>query len=192
MVDNGYTRSGVKYYAKIHALDTNGTLLKYYWANTEWPDSGTVTSVDSLEYNVNVATIHNGVPQYIWGRDDDGLRNGGRFVVFADSVPRQVTGLSATMNSGSDSVVLSWGLELDKKDSLETEVQLLIKYSNVGDPDVVLKDYTPAGQFELTQSGTKRSFKFSKVQSEDIRWRVVLRDKRGSETMSEVNSFTIP
>jgi len=107
VVDRGFSGSSVKYFMKIHASDTNGTLQRYYWSNNPWPDSGTVTTADSVELDVDEA--NNAVYRYLHVRDDDGLIRGGRFVVFADSAPPKPSNLNAVMTTGLDSVRLMWG-----------------------------------------------------------------------------------
>lgn len=189
VVDNNYGN----YPLYVNSNDSNGAVETFYWS---W--SGGIanafdsTDIDNISYGVNNITIHNSVNMWIYGRDDDGLVSGGKFLIYADSVPLEVTGLNFAMTSGNDSVIVMWGLELDEIDGLDTEIKIMIKYSNVGDPDVVLKDFMKAENYEVNQAGTKRLFKYEKTQTGDVRWKVVLRDKRGSETASEANSFTIP
>ncbi len=182
----------------INCFDTNGVFTRFYWQETSPFDT---TSGSCVKTNDSTRTRIIGSPlvnvgwnSWIYGRDEDNILGGKQFIVYADSIPRQVTGLSADMQDGGDSVRLMWGLELDEKDNLETEVKLMIKYSNVGDPDSTLLDFTAAGDFGVTQIGSDwyRYFKFGKTQTGPALWRVVLRDKRGSETESDVAPFTIP
>ena len=191
VVDSG---AGENYTLHINCFDTNGVFTRFYWHEAATFDSASGSCVktdDSARTRlIGALEVNNGWQSWIYGRDDDGLLGGGRFVVYADSVPPMVTGLSADMQDGGDSVRLMWGLQLDRKDSIDTEIKIMIKYSDNGDPDSTLVDFTPAGEFRVT-GGNKRYFKFKKVQSGDIRWRVVLRDKRGSETGSDVAPFTI-
>jgi|GEM_PF-3947237 len=187
VVDKGYSGAGVKYYAKIHARDTNGTIQKYYWSNNPWPDSGTVTPGDSLEYEVNIGTLHIGIPKYIHVRDDDGLVRGGRFVVFADSAPRAITAAYSDAQHK-----FSWS-GLDAKDSLSTEYRILVKKGGAPDTSAnstdVAKDWTPGSVFGYTepayQGGPTFFWTYTPSQGNGkYFYQIIARDKRGTKSYS--------
>ena len=188
-VDRGYSGSAVKYYARVRAADTNGTIQRYYWSNNPWPDSGTVTTGDSLEYTVNILTLHQGLAQYIHVRDDDGLVRGGRFVVFADSAPPAPTFFQN--GQSGDSVVLKWGKRMDAKDGMQTRVQIVTCFGDGCMPSDSL--YPSANLPTLAQLESKwpveniggitcNVVKFKASQSGAGRWRVILVDGRGTRS----------
>ncbi|KMQ49394.1 Glycoprotein gp2 [Chitinispirillum alkaliphilum] len=196
VVDNGLTRTGVKYYAKVNAYD-NGTIERYYWANTKWPDTNTVTTVDSLEWNVDQARINNGVPQYIHVRDNDGLVAGKKFVIVADSAPPVPSVTSDAVDEGRK---LSWS-GMDVIDSLDTEYRILIKKgSQLTESDTteqyIVQDWRRGGDFEFDgQKPSPFSFTFVPEDCESgtctYYYRIMARDRHGSVSKSALanNNF---
>src|SRR5690554_715546 len=153
VVDDGYTRSGVEYYVKINAYDTNGTIINYYFANTPWPDSGTVSSINSIEHEVNSLNLHNGMTKYIHARDDDGFLRGGEFVVFPDSAPGEIVASYSDQHNR-----FQWS-GMDKKDSLDTEYRILVKLgSSLEESDTteefIAKDWTRGNDPEFGYDNT--------------------------------------
>jgi len=190
IVDSG---SGRSYRIHINSRDTNGIISRFYWDEKATFDStnNCEKTTDSTRMRlISQAEMHYPLLSWIYGRDEDGLLGGKRFVVYADSVPPKPVGLFMQMTDGGDSVQIQWdSTALDGKEGLDTEIKLMYKFGTTGEPDVTLMAYTPARQ--LRTSGTKRYYKFKKTQTGDILYRVVLRDKRGSETRSEVAPGTI-
>jgi hypothetical protein len=193
--DNGDTvwviiNRGIGFY-KIHqnAFDTNGTIQMHYWDDLQgWRDSSITDS--SAEYQFRMTDINQGISFNIQARDNDQLKRGGQFVVFADSAPPEPLGLYVLSTDNGDSVQIQWdSTAFDKKDCLATEIKIMIRYSNSGEPDSVLLNWTAA--YLLRTTGTKRYFKFKKSYTGDIRYRIHFRDLRKSESVSGIAPATI-
>jgi hypothetical protein len=194
VVNKGYSGSNATYYAHVNSYDTNGTIQKYYWSNNPWPDSGNVESLDSMKFDIGKARINTGEEYYVYGRDDDGNVNGGRFIIFADSAPPPPSVFDREFVS--DSVRLLWNRVLDKKDSLGTQVKIMITYGSAGEPDQVLLPYQSASKFATSGPNSEYfsyTFKPGAQSGTSVRWRVWLKDARGSETAgSDVATFILP
>ncbi|MBN1307092.1 MAG: hypothetical protein JXA18_04190, partial [Chitinispirillaceae bacterium] len=183
-VDEGYR----DYYYKPNYRDTNGTIQKFYFGASA--DTGAASykgPADSAVYTVSALTIDVGDYRYIYALDDDGLLRGERFVVFPDSAPpRPASFISSTI---SDSTILKWEKVLDTKDGVKTQVQIFIKEGSSGEPDVPLfAEPLPTiddPRFgEETISTLHATYKFKCSFSGLGRWRVVLRDARGTESIA--------
>ena len=194
VVNKGYSGSNAIYYAHVNGYDTNGTIQKYYWSNNPWPDSGNVGPFDSMKYDVGKARINTGEEYYVYGRDDDGNVNGGKFIIFADSAPPPPSVFDREFVG--DSVRLLWNRVLDKKDSLGTQVKIMITYGSTGEPDQVLSPYQSASKFATSGPNSEYfsyTFKPGAQSGTSVRWRVWLKDTRGSETAgSDVATFILP
>jgi hypothetical protein len=145
VVNKGY---GSYYYRPNH-YDTNGVIDTFYFGLNNDINSATAKyRVDSSAITVDAANIHNGnLFRYIWGRDDDSLTRGGKFVVFADSVPHAP---SVHDVEGTDSITIYWSGK-DAKDGDSTQYRILLKEG--GEPDT-------ATSSDLL-SGWKRGYKAS-------------------------------
>jgi hypothetical protein len=188
VVDKGYSGANANYYAKVNALDTNGTVQKYYWSNNEWPDSGTVTSVDSLLYSVTELNLNKAQKQYIYARDDDGLISGGRFVVFADSAP-PIPDVFASVQG--DSITIYWKGK-DVKDGDQTRYMVLLHQGAEPDSSVggdVLSGFK-SGYAKDDESGYDFMYRFKIPTSSPkklYKYQVWARDSRGSVTKDPGN-----
>lgn len=194
VVNKGYSGANATYFAHVNSYDTNGTIKKYYWSNNPWPDSGSGEYLDSMKFDVGKARINTGEEYYVNCRDDDGVINGGKFVIFADSAPPAPSVFDRQF--AGDSVRLLWNKVLDKKDSLETQIKIMISYGSSGEPDQVLLPYQSAGKFATSGSNKEYfsyTFKPDAQSGSSVRWRVWLMDSRGSESAgSDVATFILP
>ncbi len=186
VVDEGYSGAGVTYYARINSSDPNGSVVNHYWSNNAWPDSGTVTEGDSLEYEVDGSRINTGVTRYIHARDDDGLLSGGRFVVFADSAPGAITASSDNVENGRK---FQWS-GMDAKDSLDTEYLILVRKGeapSLDNPEDVAKEWTPGREFDYDEEDVL-PFSWTYTPDENgviYYFQIISRDARGTMSSGE-------
>ncbi|MBN1758575.1 MAG: hypothetical protein JW863_09670 [Chitinispirillaceae bacterium] len=181
VVDNG---AGF-YRIHANASDINGTIKMYYWDDLQgWNDSSETDS--STAYQFRNVDMNNGIPFHIRVRDDDGFVRGDTLVVFADSAPPRPA--SFAYGISSDSTVLKWEKAVDVKDGIETQVQIYIKYGNTDEPDSALfqepwpsLDDSRFGEETISGLGLHATYTFKP--STSGRWRVVLRDRRGTESV---------
>ena len=191
-VNRGYTSSTTKYYAVIHAYDTNGTIQTYYWGNDPWPQYATTTPTCSLEYEIDGTTLHLARSKYIYVKDDDGYVSGGMYYIYPDSAPPKPVGLAYDM-IGTDTVRLMFDTTLDKKDRENMLIRIELCYGTDCTPSQPLLDWTPAYQFSVISYGgkQKRIYKFKKSQSGDDRWKVLFKDRNGLISESDIAPISI-
>ena len=153
-----------------------------------------------MVYNVSDLTVNHGSVRYIWVKDDDGLVRGNMMVVFADSAPPRPA--SFAYGTSGDSTILKWEKATDDKDGLNTQVQIFIKYGNTDEPDSALfqepwptLDDSLFSEETISGLGLHATYTFKPTTSG--RWRVVLRDERGTEsigpnTAGDPATFVVP
>ena len=83
IINNG---AGRPYPVHINHFDTNGTIVNYYW-NEAGATLGRMTATDTIMRSFSQAEMQYPLPIWIYGRDNDSLTRGGKFIMFADSVP---------------------------------------------------------------------------------------------------------
>ncbi len=193
IINNGYDKS---YSIHINSYDTNGVNQKpvrYYWqgagqpfdtTQAEQPGIFRKTNQDTVVWPfTDMGTANQSRQLWIYGRDDDGLLGGGKFVVFADSAPRPMT---ATYNNSQTK--FQWS-GLDAKDSLATEYRILVKKgSQLGAGDTtapfIAKDWTPGSDpaFSYTPANALPfTWIFTPIQGSGLYYfQIIARDKRGS------------
>jgi hypothetical protein len=125
VINNG---AGKPYPIRIKHNDTNGTVVNYYWNEAD-STLGRKTMTDTIMRNFSITEIrYPGFPMWIYGRDDDSLIAGGRFVVFADSAPPTPQPFNPIANADS-TVTLRWA-NYDIKDGKDsTSFQIYIGYN---------------------------------------------------------------
>lgn len=179
------------YTYKVNHHDSNGTIDTFYFGNNEEKIANATKKYredSTTQWVEGGLNVHWASAKWIWVKDDDGILRGKKFWAYSDSAPPAPLGLNKEQTS--DSVQIQWdSAALDFKDKIATQIRIMIRYGNSGDPDQVLMDWTEAGA--LPTNGTKRYFKFAKSYTGDIRYRIILRDKRGTESESEVAPATI-
>jgi len=173
---------------RIDTVDSNGACVLFYW---DWDANGTINATTTTTTTTTTDGFEEGQGRdlIVYCKDDDSLKsNELRLYVYHDAPPPAPLGLGYTVYA--DSVQIQWdSTALDLKDGVETEVRIMIKYGSSGDPDEVLMDWSVAG--ELPTIGTKRYYKFEKGYTGDVRYKILLRDRRGSVAESEVAPATI-
>jgi hypothetical protein len=178
IVNNGV---GTLYPVHINHYDTNGTIANYYWNETS-SSLGRMTTSDTIMRNVSASELIVPFNMWIYCRDDDSLLRGGKFVVFADSVPPapQVSHIA-----GTDSITIYWSGK-DAKDGDSTQYRILLKEG--GEPDSTV----PADILSDWKRGYKASddshyaymIKFKVAHSvNNYYYQVHARDARGSVTV---------
>jgi hypothetical protein len=159
------------YYYKPNYIDTNGTIDTFYFGLTDNISQAAKGIVDNAKITVEQATSHNGtVIRYIWGKDDDGIIRGGRFVVYADSAP-PVPALGNVTIQG-DSVKLVWE-KSDFKDGDLTLFQIQCDTNN--SPVTIVKAFGTC-----RKSGTEFYYWYHPPLSGRYRWKITAKDARGS------------
>jgi hypothetical protein len=178
VIDSGVGRI---YPIRINHFDTNGTISNYYW-NEASASLGRMTTTDTIMRTFGALEVNHGLNYWIYGRDDDSLLGGGKFVVFADSVPPapQVSHIA-----GTDSITIYWSGK-DAKDGDSTQYRILLKEG--GEPDSTV----PADILSDWKRGYKASddshyaymIKFKVAHSvNNYYYQVHARDARGSVTV---------
>jgi hypothetical protein len=183
IINNGY---GINYNAHINSYDTNGTIVQYYWSDAGSFDVNTATKTNDSIYSrfIGINDVNNGFPIWIYGRDNDSLTRGGKFVVFADSVPPapQVSHIA-----GTDSITIYWSGK-DAKDGDSTQYRILLKEGS--EPDStdtadILSDWKRGYEID-TDMGYDYKYKFKLTTSspkQKYYYQVYARDARGSVTV---------
>jgi hypothetical protein len=183
VIDSGVERN---YPIHINHTDTNGTIGSCFWSGNPSP-LGRATSTDTIMRNFSAGDLIVPFNMYIYGRDDDSLVRGGRFVVFADSAPPMVTFLDR--ETAQDSIVFKWENLHDTHDGVKTKVQIYIKQGTAGEPNIPLFDTLnlpslddPRFRSQLVGGIPCYTYKYKCPFQGAGRWRVVLQDARGSRT----------
>jgi len=199
VINNG---TGVFYNVHVNSRDTNGTIKRYYWSEESSFDSNSVNTTktnDSLFLRRFSAGDIVVPPQmWIYGRDDDGLLRGGKFIVFADSAPPAPTFFN--QGTSSDSVVFKWEKKQDAHDGLKTKLQIYISQGTTSTPSTPLFSGTmptlddPRIGSEIVGGIPCFTYKFKCPFSGAGRWSVMLQDARGSQTLGNpsISSFVAP
>ena len=183
VVDKGV---GTIYPIHINHSDPNGSIVYYYW-NESGPSLGRRTTTDTIMRNFSAGDMVVPFDMWIYGKDDDSLVRGGKFLVFADSAPPRPASLISS--SVSDSTIFKWEKVADNKDGQKTQIQIYISEGNTGEPDQPLfseplPTLNDARFGEETISTLHATYTFKCPFSGLGRWRIVLQDARGSETVA--------
>lgn len=179
--------TGTTYTIEVHAADTNGTILCYYWQETPSFDSSVSscvkTDINSRERVFSQNDMHAPIKMWIKACDDDGVVGGKQFVIYADSVPPAP---SVTHSVGTQKVKISWSGK-DTKDKDNTQYQVVVKYGTAispGDennPDYIASAFRPGTEYE--SGGPEDDFSFTYTPSNGsgkYYYLVIARDARGS------------
>jgi hypothetical protein len=172
--------AGKPYPVHINHFDTNGTIVNYYWNEAD-STLGRTTSTDTILRNFSILEMNHGLPMWIYGRDNDGLLRGRKFVVFADSAPQEPSLGSATISR--DSVQFVWQ-NADVKDGDSTQFQILFDTNNP--PSTIVK---PFGTCK--KQGGLFYYWHHPAASGIYRFKVIARDARGTISSSQVSSFFV-
>jgi hypothetical protein len=185
IVNNGV---GTLYPVHINHYDTNGTIANYYWNETS-SSLGRMTTSDTIMRNVSASELIVPFNMWIYCRDDDSLLRGGKFVVFADSVPPapQVSHIA-----GTDSITIYWSGK-DAKDGDSTQYRILLKEGGEPDstatPSDLLSDWKRGYEID-TDMGYDYKYKIKLTASnpkQKYYYQVHARDARRSVTTSGGN-----
>jgi hypothetical protein len=181
IIDNG---AGKPYRVRVSHYDTNGTIGKYYWNEAD-STLGRQTATDTIMRNFSVLEINRGFPMWIYGRDDDGLTRGGKFIVFADSAPPAPVFLNPPLGDMTG-LTLRW-INDDVKDKDETYFQIMIGYGAGALPTTILQPYKQGK--DHIRSGSEYRFTFT-PSSPSFSIKIVAKDARGTTSESVVQTFS--
>jgi hypothetical protein len=190
VIDSGVGRA---YPVRINHADTNGTIVNYFW-NEAGETLGRSTVTDTVHRNFGLSdVVAPGFPMWIYGRDDDGLTRGGKFIVYADSVPPVPVVSHNVPVAPNDSITIYWK-EKDLKEGDLTEYLILLREDVDPDPsraeDILagwktgyrisdLAAYHYMYRFNMPSSGGEKTYKYQ----------ILARDKRLSISKSGISSF---
>jgi hypothetical protein len=185
-VDSGVGRS---YPIRILHSDTNGMITNFFW-NEAGPTLGRMTATDTIMRNIGLNDINASFPMWIYGRDDDGLTRGGRFMVFADSAPPNIT-VYALPNA--DSITIYWSGK-DTRDGNQTEYLILLRENT--NPDTsraedILSNWKTGHRVsdDISYDFMYRFKMVDNVPNKVFRYRVLARDKRLAISQSDIANF---
>lgn len=189
-------------YVIISATDPNsGSIVRYDWdrgndGNVDYPNTN--SNILNKYFSPNLAELLS-----VRVRDNDSLwSNKLVFNVFPDGPPPAPN--SYTSTTDGDSIVLRWERTFDVKDQDSTQVQLYVAYKNApaDNPTPTTALFTSVlpkvASFRTYTSGGGTVYNYYKFvpdaanRGKDGKWKVVLKDARGSETNSAVYDFTAP
>lgn len=188
VVDSGH---GIDYNLHVNSMDTNGTILKYYWneagAGITGADS---TDIDSFPRRIGENDINDDFSMWIYALDDDGFLNGKQFTIFADSAPRQPQTVDDVNGS---SVTIAWSGK-DSKDQDNTLYSILLKNGGTpGDGDTLVS--FNAGNSVTFEDGSDiggNDFKYVFTPADGngtYNYRVIAKDARGTIVESADQNF---
>lgn len=112
------------------------------------------------------------------------------FTILADSVP-PVPELFIEEKIG-DSLIIKWEGVKDFIDGDNSEIKIMIKYGNSGDPDTTIQVYKSYSEY-TTEDVSGDDYKVFGFKPESagvwIRWQIFLRDRRGSVSKSTIRPY---
>lgn len=188
IIDNGAPQN---YSISPNYFDTNGVIDTFYWNDTPNDFIGAQkTTADSLIRNFSVNDVNKTISKWIAIKDSDGYTASKTFTVLADSVP-PVPQLFIEEKIG-DSLVIKWESVKDFIDNGETEIKIMIKYGNTGDPDTAIQPYQLFSDYSVEDvaGDDYNTFGFKPpATGQWIKWQIILRDKRGSESKSTIRPY---
>jgi hypothetical protein len=126
---------------------------------------------------------------WIYGRDDDQLIGGGKFIVYADSAPPAPDIVAA---NGDGGVKIMWSGK-DVKDSNATLYRILLKQGSSPTNTDILQDFKAGTLYSAGDAGYQ--FKFPYIGGTiglSYKYKVIAKDARGSETISVEGTFIYP
>jgi hypothetical protein len=181
--------TGVFYNVHVNSRDTNGTIPRYYWSEEATFDSTSVNTTktnDSLfSRRFSAGDLVVPVNMWIYGRDDDGLLRGGKFVVFADSAPpAPVVTFSISAGGG----IINWRGK-DTKDGNLTQYEILLKKGTTDpvEPTNIISQYNAGSNYSAaTVGGFDFSYSFITQGSGEYHCQVIAKDARGTISKSTV------
>lgn len=195
VVDNG---SGNIYTLHINSYDINGTILRYYWQETEHFDSSasscTKTNDSTRTRLISQPEMHMPIKMWIYGLDDDHVRGGGRFVIYPDSVPPAP---SVAHRVSTEKVTIFWSGK-DAKDQDNTQYRVVMKIgapiteNDENNPFYIISDFKAGLEYESGAPNNDFSFTcVPKHGSGTYYYKVLARDARGSVAKDTTeHSFT--
>jgi hypothetical protein len=122
---------------------------------------------------------------WIYGRDNDGLLRGEKFIVFDDSAPSKPNILNPP-SGGLISLTLRW-INDDAKDLDATQFQVMIGYGSGVQPTTVLKAYQAGKNY--IRSGSEYRFTFTPT-SNSFSVKALSKDARGSISESDIQNYS--
>jgi hypothetical protein len=169
-------------------------MVGYFWNESD-STRGRRTLTDTIMRNFSATEIHYpGFPMWIYGKDDDSLVRGGKFVVYADSAPVAPTAALATSQPGNGIIKIQWQ-NLDAKDDSLTQFAIVLGTSPSTLNDTLV-NFTTAKDNLFTKANGKFVYQFNPNDSTrpikynaDFYFRVVARDARKSVSV-QGNSYT--
>jgi hypothetical protein len=184
IINNG---AGANYKIHINSKDTNGVIQKYIWNFTNTIDSSAQFVTPDSQYTKLFTSLEINQAQNIWiyGRDDDGLLRGNKFVLFADSAPpAPVVTFSISAGGG----VINWRGK-DVKDGNQTKYEILLKKGTTDpvEPTDIISQYNAGANYAAaTVGGFDFSYSFITQGSGEYHCQVIAKDARGTISKSTV------
>jgi len=181
IINNG---AGKPYPVHINHFDTNGTIINYYWNEAD-STLGRATTTDTILRSFSILEMNHGFPMWIYGRDNDSILRGGKFIVFDDSAPPKPNILNPP-SGGITSLTLRW-INDDAKDLDNTQFQVMIGYGAGVQPTTILQTYQAGKNY--IRSGSEYRFTFTPTSS-IFSVKVLSKDARGSTSESDVQNYS--
>ena len=188
IINNGY---GIPYNVHINSFDTNGTISRYYWSEAGSFDSNSATKTnDSLYLRlIGINDVNHAFPIWAYGRDDDGLMRGGKFVVFADSAPPAPI---FTVDKPTGQIRIGW-IGKDVKDGNGTMFKILLKQGSAPSSSDILIDFTSGTSLSPGLNGYDFSYTFTPSGGNGTYYyQVIAKDARGSTSFNSASFFNFP
>jgi hypothetical protein len=185
IINNG---AGRPYPVHINHFDTNGTIVNYYW-NEAGATLGRMTATDTIMRNFSILEMNNGLPMWIYGRDNDSLTRGGKFVMFADSVPPAPI---FTVDKPTGQIRIGW-IGKDAKDGNGTMFKILLKQGSAPSSSDILIDFTSGTSLSPGLNGYDFSYTFIPSGGNGTYYyQVIAKDARGSTSSNSASFFNFP
>jgi len=181
IINNG---AGRPYPVHINHFDTNGTIVNYYW-NEAGATLGRMTTTDTIMRSFSQAEMQYPLPIWIYGRDNDSLTRGGKFIMFADSAPPAPV---VTFSISSAGGVINWRGK-DGKDGNQTKYEILLKKGTTDpvEPTDIISQYNAGSNYAAaTVGGFDFSYSFITQGTGEYHCQVIAKDARGTISRSTV------
>jgi hypothetical protein len=184
IINNG---AGTSYKIHINSKDTNGVIQKYIWNFTSTIDSSAQFVTPDSQYTKLFTSLEINQAQNVWiyGRDDDGLLRGNKFVLFADSAPQAPT---VTFSISAAGGVINWRGK-DGKDGNQTQYEILLKKGTTVpvEPTDIISQYNAGSNYSAaTVGGFDFSYSFITQGAGEYHCQVIAKDARGTISRSTV------